>query len=359
MLTGIVGAPPSVMLVDFIAQRSDGNAFFAEELVAAASREGQGRVRRPETLRDVLLVRLSAASAIAGRLVEIAAVAGRQVEHDVLADVCALTEVEMRTALHELVDAQCPRSTSTNWRSDTSSATRWSRKPCTTSCCRPSGAASTPHTPAPSPPASGAGAAEASRLVELAHHWTAANDPARALAAAIAAGDASRAVYAYAEAARQYEHAIELWDLVPVADRATGRDLADMFDAASAAATLMGDATQAVDLARKAIDAVDGAAGSDGDRERRAKARERFRPRRPGWRATPRPRSACSRKLSRTARGKLAVDRLCPRTRGPGGQPHAGGTFRRIRPVRGTGDHERPADRRSGNRVARDERSRR
>ena len=106
LITGIAGAPPSAMLVDSIAQRSDGNAFFAEELVAAASQEGQGRVRLPETLRDVLLVRLSAASAIAGRLVEIAAVAGRQVEHDVLADVCALTEVEMRTALHEVVDAQ-------------------------------------------------------------------------------------------------------------------------------------------------------------------------------------------------------------------------------------------------------------
>ena len=64
----------------------------------------------------------------------------------------------------------------------------------------------------------------ASRLVEIAHHWTAAHEPAGRWPAAIAAGDASRAVYAYAEAARQYEVAIELWDVVPT--RPTGRPTA-------------------------------------------------------------------------------------------------------------------------------------
>ena len=68
----------------------------------------------------------------------------------------------------------------------------------------------------------GGGAAAASRLVELAHHWTAAHEPARALAAAIDAGEASRAAYAYADAARQYERAIELWDIVPVDRPASG-----------------------------------------------------------------------------------------------------------------------------------------
>jgi DNA-binding CsgD family transcriptional regulator/tetratricopeptide (TPR) repeat protein len=123
----------------------------------------------------------------------------------------------------------------------------------------------------------GAGVAAATRLVEIAHHWQAAQDQARALSAAVAAGDASRAVYAYAEAGRQYERAIELWDLVPDADRPAGRDLADLFDAASATATLVGDASHAVDLARRAIELID-AAGSASveDRGRRARARERY-----------------------------------------------------------------------------------
>ena len=92
--------------------------------------------------------------------------------------------------------------------------------------------------------------------------------------AAIAAGDASRAVYAYAEAGRQYERAIELWDLVPAADRPTDRDLADLFEAASATATLVGDASHAVDLSQSAIELID--ADSADDRGRRARARERF-----------------------------------------------------------------------------------
>ncbi len=103
----------------------------------------------------------------------------------------------------------------------------------------------------------GAGVAAATRLVEIAHHWRAAQDSTRALSAAIAAGDASRAVYAYAEAGRQYERAIELWDLVPATDRPTDRDLADLFDAASATATLVGDASHAVDLAQRAIELID------------------------------------------------------------------------------------------------------
>ena len=86
LLTGIAGAPPTAALVDSIARRSDGNAFFAEELAAAADAPRSSRERLPETLRGVLQVRLAAGSEDAGRLVEIAAVAGRQVEHELLAE---------------------------------------------------------------------------------------------------------------------------------------------------------------------------------------------------------------------------------------------------------------------------------
>ena len=41
LLTGIAGAPPTAALVDSIARRSDGNAFFAEELAAAAEAAAQ------------------------------------------------------------------------------------------------------------------------------------------------------------------------------------------------------------------------------------------------------------------------------------------------------------------------------
>ena len=82
--------------------------------------------------------------------------------------------------------------------------------------------------------------------------------------------------FADAEALRQYERAIELWDVVPAADRSTDRDLADLYDAASAAALTVGDAARAVDLARREIELVDSAGEPDANRERRARARERL-----------------------------------------------------------------------------------
>ena len=277
LLTAIAGAPPAPGLVESIARRSDGNAFFAEELAAAAEEAGQRRERLPETLRGILLVRLSGRSETAARLVEIAAVAGRQVDHDVLAEVCGLSELEMGTSLREAIDAQLLvvdlDETVERYRFRHALVQEAAYDELLPSERRSLHAA---YARAIEARPAGGGAAAASRLVELAHHWTAAHDPARAVRAAIAAGDASRAVCAFAESARQYEHAVELWDSVPAAGRPTDRDLADVCDAASAAATLVGDGSRAVDLARRALELVDGAPDSDGDRERRARARERL-----------------------------------------------------------------------------------
>jgi predicted ATPase len=49
-------------------------------------------------------------------------------------------------------------------------------------------------------------------LAELAHHWYAARDDYRALAAAVTAGRAAVMAFAPAEGVRQFERAIALWD---------------------------------------------------------------------------------------------------------------------------------------------------
>ena len=97
-----------------------------------------------------------------------------------------------------------------------------------------------------------------------------------ALHAALGAGDASQTVYAYAEAAREYERATELWDVVPARDRPTDRDLAEIFDSAASAAIVIGDAARAVSLARKALELVDAAPDAGAHPERRARAREQL-----------------------------------------------------------------------------------
>ncbi len=278
-LSGIAREPLAGTVLESIASRSDGNAFFAEELVAAAdeSRLRQERERLPETLRGVLLVRLEARSETAARLVGIAAVAGREVGHGLLAEVCGLLDHELTTALHEVVDAQLlvvDREASVDrYRFRHALVQEAAYDELLPAERRRMHAAYAGALEAR--PAAG-GVAEASRLVELAHHWTAANDPVRGLRAAIEAGDASQTVFAHAEAGRQYERAIDLWEAVPAAERPPDWDLGDLYDAASAAATLVGDGSRAVSLAERAIELVDAAPKGRGTRERRAKARERL-----------------------------------------------------------------------------------
>jgi DNA-binding CsgD family transcriptional regulator/tetratricopeptide (TPR) repeat protein len=273
LLAAIAGTPADPSLVDSIARRSDGNAFFAEELIAA--RGGGSGDGLPETLRGVLTVRLSATSEAASQLVEVAAVAGRQVDHDLLAGVCGLSEVDLQAALHEAVDAQLlvvdMDRTIERYQFRHALVQEAAYDRLLPSERRGLHAA---YAQAIASRPTDRGGLEASRLVELAHHWMAAHDPIRALAAAIAAGDASGAVYAFGDAARQYERAIELWDAVPADDRPTDRDVGDLYEAASAAATMVGDAARAVSLARRAVEIVDATAVPDGDRERRAMARE-------------------------------------------------------------------------------------
>jgi DNA-binding CsgD family transcriptional regulator/tetratricopeptide (TPR) repeat protein len=277
LLTAIAGAPPAPELVESIARRSDGNAFFAEELAAAVDEAGPRRTRLPETLRGVLLARLSGRSETAAHVIGVAAVAGRQVGYDVLAEVCGSTESEMQAALHEAVDAQLlvldPDDAVERYRfrhTLVQEAAYGELLPSERRSLHAAYARAIEVRPV------GGGAAAANRLAELAHHWTAAHEPARAVRAAIDAGDASREIYAFAEAARQYERAIEVWDSVDAADRPTDRDLGDLYDAASAATSVVGDGSRAVQLAMRAIELVDAAPGSEHDLERRARARERL-----------------------------------------------------------------------------------
>jgi AAA ATPase domain len=60
LLAGITGVPPTAATVDDILARTEGNAFFAEELVAAAAERAGSAL--PPGLRDVLLIRFEALS---------------------------------------------------------------------------------------------------------------------------------------------------------------------------------------------------------------------------------------------------------------------------------------------------------
>ena len=87
-----------------IIDRSEGNAFFAEELVAA-SVDYAGTDMLPAELADLLLVRLDRLSDDARHVIRVAAVAGRRVSHALLAEVADVPDGVLDAALHEAIDA--------------------------------------------------------------------------------------------------------------------------------------------------------------------------------------------------------------------------------------------------------------
>ncbi|HWD46144.1 MAG TPA: AAA family ATPase, partial [Actinomycetota bacterium] len=81
-LQAVTGHPVPTAVVDRILARSEGNAFFAEELVAAGAIRAD--IALPEALADVLLERIEALPELAQEVLKVAAVAGRRVGHHLL-----------------------------------------------------------------------------------------------------------------------------------------------------------------------------------------------------------------------------------------------------------------------------------
>ena len=106
LLAGILGTRPDDRLVERIWRRSEGNAFFAEELLAA-SQQGDGSGRSlPPSLQNVLLSRVQVLSDEAQAALRLVAAAGGRVEHELLAAVSGLTEADLLAALREAVAHQ-------------------------------------------------------------------------------------------------------------------------------------------------------------------------------------------------------------------------------------------------------------
>ncbi|HSI94181.1 MAG TPA: AAA family ATPase [Jiangellaceae bacterium] len=87
-------------LVAAIAERSEGNAFFAEELVAAAAGGNEGL---PATLADVLLARVEKLSPETQRVVRAVSVTRRQPSHAALQAFLAIDDDRLEAALREAV----------------------------------------------------------------------------------------------------------------------------------------------------------------------------------------------------------------------------------------------------------------
>ena len=257
-LVGILRTAPAAGLVEDIFIRSEGNPFFTEELLAAV-RAGSGEL--PATLRDLLRGRVQALPEQARQVLAVVAVAGRRVSHRLLAAVAGLTDRQLDGALREAVASQL---LVTRPGQDGYDVRHALLREVTDADLLPgerarlhAGLAQTltgrPEL-ADGPPAVAA--------AELAAHWDAAGDLERALPAAVEAGLAAERAYAFPEALRHYERALELWARVPQAAELSPLDRITLLERAAQAAHLLDEYPRAVELVREALASVDLAADS-------------------------------------------------------------------------------------------------
>ncbi|WP_309095639.1 AAA family ATPase [Streptomyces sp.] len=280
-VAGILAHEPDPDQVDAIFARSDGNAFFVEEL-AVAAHEGC-RTGLTDSLRDLLLVRVEGLPEPAQQVARIVAEGGSTVEYRLLAAVARLAEDELIEALRAAVNAgiltPAPGGDGYRFRhslvreavSDDllpGERSRLNR--------RYAEALETDPTLVPAD----------QRATRLASYWYHAHDAAKALPAVLDAAVEARRRHAYSEQLRLLERAMELWDSAPDAVRATlrpvdyteayppsGRDPGttplshlDLLAEAAVAGRLGGERERALKITKRALRLLDDA----GDPQRAA-----------------------------------------------------------------------------------------
>jgi DNA-binding CsgD family transcriptional regulator/tetratricopeptide (TPR) repeat protein len=247
------GVPEST--VDDVVARAEGNAFYAEELLAA----GLHGEALPLGLTDVLLARVEQRSPAAQQVLRIAAVAGRRVRHELVAAVGELATGELEEALGEAVHHHLlVVSADGRYRFRHAllrEAVLADLLPGERVRLHAAVAAYLAAVP-------GAGTA-----AERAHHARESNDLPRAFSASLEAAVDACTVGAPAEQLLHLEAALALWPAVPDAAERAGRDQVALLLEAAAAARTAGELHRAVALLRSALEEI----GPDADPAVRAR----------------------------------------------------------------------------------------
>ncbi|MEV6295874.1 AAA family ATPase [Streptomyces sp. NPDC051896] len=209
-IAGILAAEPDPAQVDEIFERSDGNAFFVEELAVAACDGCCAGLT--DSLRDLLLVRVEALPESAQRVARVVAEGGSTVEYRLIAAVAQLGEDDLIEALRAAVGANIltvtPDGDGYRFRhSLVREAVADDLLPGERSRLNRRYAEALEADPTLVP-------ADA-RVMRLASYWYHAHDAAKALPAVLDASVVARRRHAYTEQLRLLERAMELWDNVP------------------------------------------------------------------------------------------------------------------------------------------------
>ncbi|MEP7020995.1 MAG: AAA family ATPase [Pseudonocardiales bacterium] len=249
LLAGVGGVVPTDGVVDAVMARSEGNPFYAEELLALG---GTGPL--PLTLRDAILARVARLAEPVQAVLREAAVLGDEVDERLIAGVTGRAVHEVGSALRDAVAHQVLVLGADGCRfrhALVREALYEDLLPGERQRLHETAASVINARPEL------AGGPEHVRWARLAYHWDAAEDQANAFAASVRAGVESETVGALAEATTHFQRALELWPRVTDPEGGAGMAKLALVVRAADAASHTGEPAQAVALMESALALLD------------------------------------------------------------------------------------------------------
>ncbi|WP_165358443.1 helix-turn-helix transcriptional regulator [Haloactinopolyspora alba] len=247
---GVLGREVARDHIERIHERSEGIPFFVEEL--AYVDDGCGCTELPESLRDLLLVRIEPLSEDTQRLLRLMSAGGNRVEHAVLAYVSSKSTHDLESALREAVSGGAVVVDGDGYAfrhallrealHDDMLPGEHARMHARYAEALEERPELMPNTPT---------------AAEIAHHWYSAHDVERAFRWSLTAAGELVQSYAHATARLMLERALELWDHVAEPAQIAGGDRVDLLARAANEAYEAGDHDRAMSLLKESLRLVD------------------------------------------------------------------------------------------------------
>lgn len=249
LVAALLGRDPEPKLADRVFSRSEGNPLFLEALLRRGDLLGPGL---PESLRDLVLADVRQLTAETQEVLGAMGVAGQRCGHALLAAVTGLSDRPLLAALQPAVSANVlvPAGDGYGFRHALiREAILGEVLP---------GEKTRLHTRlaeilAADPSLLAPGRA----VIEQAHHWYLAHDPARALESAWRAAAAAGRSLAHAERLALLARVLELWPTLPDAAERLGASHLDVLESAAEAAPAAGEDETGIEFATAALKEID------------------------------------------------------------------------------------------------------
>ncbi|HLH57553.1 MAG TPA: AAA family ATPase, partial [Streptosporangiaceae bacterium] len=246
----ITGRVPDAAHMDSLYRRTEGNPFFLETLLS--SEEDGCDVQLPETLRDLLLIRVQQLPEESQELLRIASAGGDRVGHTLLAAVTGLNPAGLARALRPAVTANTLIAEADDYvfrHALIREAVHEDLLP---------GEHGRLHTRFAEAIDADPSLVPANRAaIETAHHWYSAHDVTWALISAWRAADHAGRAVAHSERLDLLARVLELWDQVPDAAQRIGADHPRVLEEAVQAAYEAGETERGIAFVSAALKELD------------------------------------------------------------------------------------------------------